>query len=160
MLKIYQMIVSFLAKLSALPPLALRLILAYGFYGPAKEKATNFEDTVQWFAEGLKLPLPELNAVMAVGTECAGVVLMTLGLATRLISLPMMVIMVVAMITVHLPDGFAACQPVTDASGVIEKVKYGIEIPFYYFWMLFVLLISGPGKISLDHLIQSRISKS
>jgi putative oxidoreductase len=51
-----------------------------------------------------------------------------------------MVVMVVAIVTVHLPHGF-------------ESGNNGFEIPLYYFIMLFVLMTHGAGKISLDGLL-------
>jgi putative oxidoreductase len=157
MKRLYLFLSSKIALLADLPPLIFRLILAYGFYGPALEKATHFDSTVQWFAQGLHLPFPEINAAMAVTTECLGTVLVFLGLATRIISIPMMVVMVVAIATVHWPDGFAACETVKNASGAIERVKHGFEIPMYYFFMLFSLVIGGPGRISLDYLLKKKL---
>ncbi|MFN8388746.1 MAG: DoxX family protein [Bdellovibrionota bacterium] len=157
MKRLYLFFISKLQLLADLPPLLFRFILAYGFYGPAMEKATHFNDIVVWFGETLHIPFPKLNAIMAVSTECAGVVLMILGLATRLISIPMMVIMLVAIKTVHLPDGWAACETVRNADEVIERVKHGVEIPVYYLCMLFWLLIAGPGKFSLDAIIKRKM---
>lgn len=126
--------------------LFVRLILAYGFYGPAMKKLSNFSGVVQWFSEGLHLPFPYINAIMAVGTEVSGVVLLTLGLMTRFISIPMMVVMIVAISTVHWVNGFPASNN-------------GYEIPLYYLIMLFLLCTTGPGKISLDELVLKKISK-
>jgi putative oxidoreductase len=92
------------------------------------------------------MPLPKLNAFLATGTETAGFVLIFLGLATRLISIPLMVVMIVAITTVHLGNGF-------------EAGNNGFEIPIYYLLMLFSLLITGPGKISLDALITKFYNK-
>ena len=118
----------------------VRLILAYGFYGPAMNKLHNFQGIVSWFGESLHLPFPFLNAVLAITTEVSGVVLIFLGLMTRFISIPMMIVMVVAIATVHLPHGFHASNN-------------GFEIPLYYLIMLFVLLSHGPGKYSLDEMV-------
>ena len=156
MKKLYVFLYSKVTLLADLPPLIFRLILAYGFYGPAMEKATNFDSTVQWFTNGLKLPFPELNAYMSVATECAGVVLMLLGLGTRFMAIPMMVVMVVAVATVHWASGFPACTTVKNAEGAIETVKHGFEIPFYYFFMLFSLVVTGAGRISLDYLFKKK----
>ena len=57
-----------------------------------------------------------------------------------------MVVMVVAIATVHYQNGFP-CG------------KNGFEVPFYYFFMLFSLVITGPGRISLDHLIKKHFVK-
>lgn len=118
--------------------LFLRLILAYGFYGPAMNKWSNIGAVATWFGEDLGIPLPFFNAYMAASTEIAGVVLMVLGLGVRFIALPMMVIMVVAIMTVHLANGFSSGDN-------------GFEIPLYYMLMLFTLATHGGGKFGFDY---------
>jgi len=119
--------------------LFLRLILAYGFYEPAMNKWNDISSVAKWF-ESMGIPLPLLNAYMAASTEILGVALLTLGLFTRLISVPLMIIMVVAITTVHLSNGFSAGNN-------------GYEIPLYYMIMLLVLFSHGSGKISLDNIM-------
>ncbi|MDA0771451.1 MAG: DoxX family protein [Cyanobacteria bacterium] len=130
----YNRITSSFADLSLL---LVRLTLAYGFYEPALKKLAHFDNIVIWFDQGLHLPFPYLNAVMATGAEALGVISLVLGLKTRIFSLPLMVTMLVAIFMVHFDNGFAA------------KAN-GFEIPFYYFIMLSVLLTHGAGKFSLD----------
>jgi len=134
-----------LNKLSDLSPLFFRLILAYGFYKPATTKFNNFSSIVDWFGS-MGMPFPKLNAFLATGTEMVGFILLFLGLATRLISVPLIIVMIVAITTVHIGNGF-------------EAGDNGLEIPLYYILMLISLIITGPGKISLDHLISKYINK-
>ncbi|MGE4295564.1 MAG: DoxX family protein [Campylobacterales bacterium] len=117
--------------------LAVRLMLAYGFFEPALNKWRDIEGTAAWFGESLEMPFPLLNTFLAAGTEALGVVLLTLGLATRLIALSLMVVMGVAIVTVHLGNGFSCGNN-------------GFEIPFYYLLFLIVLLTNGAGRYSLD----------
>jgi len=138
----YSTLLEKLTSLKALPLLFLRLVLAYGFYGPAKMKWADISSIASWF-ESLGYPLPVLNAYMAAGMEALGVVLLFLGLGTRIIALPLMFVMLVAISTVHWGNGF-------------EAGSNGFEIPLYYFLMLFVLLVYGGGKWSLDNLINSK----
>lgn len=139
----YRVARSILDKLTDLPLLLLRLTLAYGFYGPAMNKVEHFEGTIKFF-DNLGIPFPTLNAYMATGTELAGVAAMALGLGTRVMSVPMMVIMLVAIKTVHFDNGFSAGDN-------------GFEIPLYYLLMLFTLLVFGPGRASVDHLLKRKI---
>ncbi len=139
----YQHISERLSKLKDIPLLFLRLILAYGFYMPAMMKWGNISGIAEWFGS-MGIPFPALNAYMVATTEMGAVILLPLGLATRLISIPLMITMLVAIATVHLGNGF-------------EASSNGFEIPFYYFLMLFTLLVNGAGKFSLDHLISRRI---
>lgn len=144
-MNIFNKITDYLEKLKDIPPLLFRLVLAYGFYGPATMKLQNFNGIVEWFT-GMGMPLPKLNAVLVTGTETAGFILLFLGLATRIISIPLIVVMGVAIATVHMGNGF-------------EAGNNGFEIPFYYLIMLFSLLITGPGRISLDSLVAKFYNK-
>jgi len=119
--------------------LLARLAVAYGFYEPAVTKWKDIDGIATWFGS-MGIPFPTLNAYMAASTEVLGVVLLTLGLFTRLISIPLMVVMVVAIMTVHLGNGFSAGDN-------------GFEIPLYYLLFLFIFISHGAGKYSLDHLI-------
>ena len=116
-----------------------RLAVAYGFYEPAMMKWADIGAIAEWFGS-MGIPLPTLNAYMAASTEITGVVLLTLGLFTRLISIPLIVVMIVAIVTVHLPHGFSAGDN-------------GFEIPLYYMLFLALFASFGAGKFSLDYLL-------
>jgi putative oxidoreductase len=131
-----------LNTLSDIPPLLFRLILSYGFYGPATRKINNFDSIAEWFGS-MNFPLPTLSTYLVTITETAGFILLFLGLVTRLISVPLMFVMLVAIFAVHISNGFAAGDN-------------GFEIPLYYFLMLFSLFITGPGRVSIDALIRKQ----
>ena len=116
-----------------------RIIVAYGFYEPAMMKWKDIGSVAEWFGS-MGIPFPTLNAYMAASTEVLGVVLLTLGLLTRAISIPLIVVMIVAIATVHLPHGFSAGNN-------------GFEIPLYYMLFLLMFFSHGAGKFSLDRFI-------
>ncbi len=127
------------SKFQDLALLLLRLVLAYGFFGPAMMKWKDMNAVGEWFAS-LGYPFPHLNAYLAGITELLGVVLLVLGLGTRLISLLLIFVMFVAITTIHLRHGFQAGNN-------------GFEIPLYYAIMLFTLFAFGPGKYSLEYFL-------
>ena len=135
----YTEIAKILKHLQSIALLLARLAVAYGFYEPAMMKWADMAAVAKWFGS-MGIPFPTLNAYMAATTEITGVVLLTLGLFTRLISIPMIVIMIVAIVTVHLPNGFSAGNN-------------GFEIPVYYMLFLLIFVSFGAGKLSLDYLI-------
>ena len=137
--RIYSLSKNILSHGQSLSLLLARLVVAYGFYNPAMEKWSDIDSVATWFGS-MGIPFPTLNAYMAASTEIVGVVLLTLGLFTRLISLPLMVIMLVAITTVHLSHGFSAGDN-------------GFEIPLYYLLFLALFASLGAGKFSLDHLL-------
>jgi putative oxidoreductase len=100
-----------LRRIDFLGPLALRLYLAPVFWVAGLNKVSGFDDVVAWFGNpdwGLGLPAPTLMALLAVSAEVAGGVLLLLGLATRLIAIPLMITMIVAATTVHWDNGWQA----------------------------------------------------
>jgi len=100
-----------LAILSGLAPLLFRLILAPVLIQAGWNKFSHFTDTVAWFGNsdwGLGLPLPALLASLAIVAELVGGVLLLLGLLTRLVAMPLMITMLVAIFAVHLPYGWHA----------------------------------------------------
>ncbi len=129
-------------KFQDLSLLLLRLVLAYGFLNPALMKVQNMHDIISWFGQ-LGIPLPALNAYLATATELTGVVLLTIGLGVRIITTPLMIVMIVAIVTVHWVHGF-------------EAGDNGFEIPLYYFLMLFALHTHGAGKYSVDALLRKK----
>lgn len=129
-----------LSTLNDLPLLAMRLVLAYGFWETGMMKLQNIDNVAEWFGS-LGIPLPLLNAYLAGTTEVLGAILLLLGIGTRIISIPLMFVMLVAIFSVHLSNGF-------------EAGNNGFEIPLYYLIMLFTLLVYGSGKISLKYFIR------
>ena len=136
---LYPMSKNILDKGQSLALLLARLTIAYGFYTPAMKKWSDIQSVAGWF-DSMGIPFPTLNAYLAASTELVGVVLLTLGLFTRLISVPLMIIMLVAIFTVHISHGFSAGDN-------------GFEIPLYYMLFLALFASFGAGKMSLDHLL-------
>jgi putative oxidoreductase len=128
-----------LQNFQSLSLLLARLAVAYGFYEPAVSKWKDIDGIATWFGS-MGIPFPTLNAYMAASTEILGVLLLTIGLFTRLISIPLMVVMVVAIMTVHLAHGFSAGDN-------------GFEIPLYYLLFLFIFASHGAGKFSVDYFL-------
>ena len=92
-------------------PLLLRLYLVPVFWMAGSVKLGNMASTIEWFGNpdwGLGLPLPFLMAWAATLTEVVGAIFLFFGFATRWISIPLIITMIVAAVTVHLPNGWLA----------------------------------------------------
>lgn len=116
--------------LDFLAPLALRLYLAPVFWMAGTKKLADFDSTVEWFGNpdwGLGLPFPEVMAFLAASTETVGAVLLVLGLLTRWISVPLMITMVVAAVTVHWHNGWLAIAEGTDSLFATERTINAVE---------------------------------
>jgi putative oxidoreductase len=94
-----------------LAPLLLRFYLVPIFWMAGSNKHGSMESTIEWFGNadwGLGLPFPTLMAYLATGTELIGALLLLIGLGVRYISIPLMITMVVAALTVHWQNGWLA----------------------------------------------------
>ena len=96
-----------------LAPLLLRLYLAPIFIEAGARKLDlpsllPNAGTVAWFEHSLGLPAPALMAALAGWAEFFGGILLLLGLAVRLASLPLLATMAVAAVTVHWHNGWLA----------------------------------------------------
>jgi putative oxidoreductase len=109
---------------------------------PAIQKLKNFDAVVQWFGS-LGIPFPYFSALLSSTVEVMGIACLFLGLLTRLMAIPLMFLLLVAIFTVHWSHGFSAAAN-------------GFEIPAYYFLMLLALFIFGPGGVSIDTIIKKR----
>jgi uncharacterized membrane protein YphA (DoxX/SURF4 family) len=167
-----------------LAPLAFRLFLAPVFWSAGTQKIAGMQQTIEWFGNpdwGLGLPFPSLLAHLAAYTEVLGAVLLLLGLATRWISIPLMITMLVAIFAVHWDYGWAAIAD-SGASEIavrlgtardilIEHGNYawltekgslvvlnnGIEFAVTYLIMLLSLFFTGGGRyVSLDYYLSRR----
>ncbi|MEN8132263.1 MAG: DoxX family protein [Pseudomonadota bacterium] len=120
-----------------LAPLLLRLYLVPIFWMAGTKKLGAMEDTIAWFGNpdwGLGLPFPALLAYLATWTEVLGAVFLTIGLAVRWISIPLMITMIVAAVTVHWQNGWLAIAEgnglfATERTvGAVEKLDRAKEI--------------------------------
>ena len=128
--------------------LALRVLIGFGFFLAGYGKLTNIDATAMYF-KGLGIPMPLLNAYMAGTTETVGGVLLILGLASRIITLPLIGTMIVAYGTAHSDvfDGMWADLP--------GFVKAFVAAPaFPYLTVVLVVLLFGPGLFSMDGLLK------
>ena len=164
-----------LQYLDGLAPLALRLYLVPVFWMAGTQKISGIDSTIEWFGNpdwGLGLPFPTVMAYLAAYTEAIGALLLLIGLATRWISIPLMITMVVAALAVHWDNGWAAiadssAQDVAARLGAAKDIlrehgnyrwltekgnfvilNNGIEFAVTYFVMLLSLLVTGGGRFT------------
>jgi len=117
-------------RVDFIAPLLLRLYLAPIFWMAGTKKFASFESTVAWFGNpdwGLGLPFPTVMAFLAASTETIGAILLGVGLGVRLISVPLIVTMIVAMVTVHWQHGWLAIAEGSGSLFANERTIGAIE---------------------------------
>jgi putative oxidoreductase len=132
-------LLDFLYKLRWLGPLVARLSFGYFWLETGIAKVQNLDGFTQRFM-GWGIPFPAFSAGLSAWTELIGGALIMLGLFTRLISIPMIINMIVAIVLVVSAN----------FQGIDEFVEADETV---YILIFFWLLMAGPGKVSLDTLL-------
>ncbi len=179
--QLYQKFLDSLSHASGLGPLFLRIYLVFPFYMAGSNKLAGIENTAAWFEHSLGLPFPLLMAYLAALTEYIGAILLAVGLATRLIAIPLIITMLVAAFAVHWDNGWYAIAQSSDpevasrldaARSILQEhghydwltgkgsfviLNNGVEFAVTYLVMLISLLFTGGGKyFSADHWIKRK----
>ncbi len=125
--------------------LLVRLSAGIVFAQSGWGKLHNLEQLVAFFRE-LGIPAAELQAPFVSGLELAGGIALILGVASRFLALPLIGTMVVAMLTAKASE----VEGWTDVLGFIE---------WHYLVFFAVVVLCGPGTLSIDHLLGKRLFK-
>jgi putative oxidoreductase len=108
----------------------------FGFFGGRGLQAT-IQDYERF------LGVPPFRTAIGIAFEFFGGIAVILGLKTRVASLGLAVIMVVAMIRIHWANGFFINWPLEPGRG------HGIEMNLALLGMCLALAVAGPGRYSL-----------
>ena len=131
-------------------PLPLRLIVGYGFMEHGFAKLLRGSDNFAGLLHAMGTPLPHLLAWTTIVTEIVGGACVLLGAFVALVSIPMAVVLLVAIFTVHLQYGFSSIklQEITPAGAHFGQPGY--ETSLLYLACIAALIIGGSGPLSID----------
>ena len=132
-------VLAHLRRIEWIGPLVVRLVFGYFWLETGVAKVQNLDGFTQRFV-GWGIPFPAFSAGLSAWTELLGGLLIMLGLCTRLVCIPMLINMAVAVVLV-------VSKNLTGLDDYVEADE--IVYSLIFFW----LLISGPGKASLDTLL-------
>ncbi len=102
------------------------------------------------------VPAPYFMAWLTILTELIGGLAVLLGAFVPLVSLPMAAVLVVAMLTVHLPYGFSSIKLLSVTSGRAEFGPPGYELDLLYLACLAALVIGGSGPLAIDNYFRKK----
>jgi putative oxidoreductase len=93
---------------------------------------------------------------VTIGTELGGGIAVLLGAFIPVVSLPLTLVLLVAIFTVHLPYGFSSIKllGITETGARFGPVGY--ETNLLYLAALACLALSGSGPFGLDELLKKR----
>jgi putative oxidoreductase len=123
--------------------LVIRLYWGWQLFESGLGKFRNIDKVVEFFGS-LNLPAPEVTARLISGLELVGGALLFLGLFARPISLILTGNMIAAYLTADREAFF---------SFLSDPDKFQGAAPFIYLLVALIVLIFGPGSLSLDGVI-------
>jgi len=130
--------------------LPLRLMLGFGFAAHGYAKLSKGPDGFAVILQTLGVPAPELMAwLTALGELFGGLALMA-GALVPIVSVPLAIIMLVAMFTIHLPYGFSSIKLMALTANGPEFGIPGYEVNLLYLVGLLTLVLGGAGPLSVD----------
>jgi putative oxidoreductase len=137
-------------------PIPIRIILGVGFmvHGWAK-----WSRGPAVFGELLKqahVPLPLANAWLVTLLEIFGGLALLIGAFVTIVSIPLILSMLGAMLTVNIKYGFSAVNTIGLTSQGPQLGPPGYEINLLYIAGLLALILGGAGPLSIDALRSRR----
>jgi putative oxidoreductase len=131
----------------------LRLIVGYGFmahgYAKIARGPVYFIDTLH----ALGVPWPGIMAWATILIEVIGGFAVLVGALIPLVSVPLAVVLLVAIFTVHLPYGFSSIKLQSVTRDGPQFGKPGYETSLLYLAGLATLVLGGPGPLAVDGLL-------
>ncbi len=136
----------------------LRLIVGYGFMEHGYAKLARGPDDFANILHALGMPAATLLSWATVLVELLGGFAVIVGAFIPLASIPMILVLLVAIFTVHLPYGFSSIklQSVTAAGAHFGQPGY--ETDLLYIACLIALVFGGSGPFALDRPLRRRTS--
>lgn len=131
-------------------PLPLRLIVGYGFLAHGYAKLMRGPDSFAGVLHVLGVPAPHLLAWATTLVELLGGAAIVAGAFVALASLPMAIVLLTALVTVHLPYGFFSVKLVEVTANGTKFGPVGYEVILLYLAGIAALAVGGPGPLSVD----------
>ena len=146
-----------LVKWTSIP---LRLIVGYGFLAHGIAKALRGYDAFPSILAQMGMPSPHLLGWTTILVEILGGSAVILGAFVAIVSVPMMVVLIVAIFTVHAQYGFSSIKLLAVTAAGAQFGPPGYETDLLYLACIAALVMNGPGPWSVDGFLEARASSS
>jgi len=137
-------------------PVPLRLIVGFGFMAHGFAKLSKGPDAFATILQAMGVPAPDLMAWLTILVELVGGFAVILGAFVILFSIPMATVLLVAILTVHLPYGFSSIKLLAFTSAGAQFGPPGYETDLPYIACLLALVLGGSGPLAIDGFIGRR----
>jgi putative oxidoreductase len=139
-------------RVASLAPVPLRLIVGLGFIDHGLLKLSRGPEVFASVLQALGVPMPHFAAWLTIATELFGGLAVLLGAFIPLVSVPLIVLLLVSIFTVHLPFGFSSIKLLAVTSAGPQFGKPGYETSLLYISCLAALVLGGTGPFAVENL--------
>jgi putative oxidoreductase len=136
--------------------LPLRLIVGFGFMQHGYAKLARGPESFTAILHALGMPLAHTLAWATILVELLGGLAVLLGLFIPLASIPMAVVLLVAIVTVHWPNGFSSIKLQSVTATGAHFGQPGYETDLLYLAALAALVLGGSGPWALKRKLKLR----
>jgi putative oxidoreductase len=136
--------------------LPLRLIIGFGFMAHGYAKLSKGVDGFANILQTIGVPAPGLTAWATALVEFFGGLAILAGAFVPIVSIPLVIVMVAAMLTVHLPFGFSSVKLIAMTANGAQFGTIGYEVNLLYIAGLLTLVLGGASPFSVDRLLVRR----
>jgi putative oxidoreductase len=136
--------------------LPLRLVVGYGFMAHGFAKLARGPEVFIGILHAIGMPFSFFLGWATILIELIGGLLLLLGAFVPLASVPMIVVLLVAIVTVHLPNGFSSIKLIAYDGAGAHFGQPGYETDLLYLAALLSLSFGGAGPLSLDGHVSAR----
>ncbi len=133
--------------------LPLRLIIGFGFMAHGYAKLSAGPQKFAGILQTIGVPAPGLMAWVTALVEFFGGLAVLAGTFIPIVSIPLAIILLVAMFTVHLPYGFSSIKLMGISGGVPQFGTPGYETNLLYLAGLLTLFLGGAGPFSVERVL-------
>ena len=131
-------------------PLLLRAIVGFGLAMHGYAKLSRGPDTFAVVLHTLGVPFPGFLAWLTTFVELIGGLAVLAGAFLPMVSIPLAIILLTALFTVHRPYGFFSVKLLSVTSSGTTFGPVGYEIILLYLAGLAALALGGAGPLSVD----------
>ena len=133
--------------------LPLRLLIGFGFMAHGWAKLRRGPEGFAKLLDQIGAPLPETTARVSTLVELIGGAAICAGAFVAVVAVPLVVMMLVAIFTVHLKYGFSSINTIglTETGPLFGPPGY--EVNLQYIAGLLALMSGGAGPLSIDRLL-------